>query len=329
MPDPTTDDSGRRILPLQRQLRGYKNSDPITKRQCCLPLSIFYKMEEEANSQTEIAISQLARGALLFAMRSCEYSQVGNNPSDNNRKTKLLRVRNIRFFQDTREIHRDIPNLPSIANTVRITFESQKNGEKFESIAMRRTGGSLCPVNTWATIVKRITSYPRGSEDSPVNLVRINRRYTNITSAQIRYTLRKTITLLGEDDIGVKSSQVGTHSIRSTFAMILFTHGVERTTIMRLGRWKSDAVLCYIRSQVSGFGKNASTAFKTDPGSDFANFPLPRNLRDTTTPTTPTIHIHNITSQPVPMASRPRTAHHSRHRTSRHTYKLRSSNRKR
>ena len=135
--------------------------------------------------------------------------------------------------------------------------------------------------------------------------------------------------MLGEDDIGVKSTQVGTHSIRSTFAMILFTHGVERTTIMKLGRWKSDAVLCYIRSQVSGFGKHASIAFKTDPWSDFANFPLPSNLRDTTTPTTTTIHVHNNTSRPVLTETRPITGHHSRSRTSKHSYKLRSLNRKR
>ena len=60
-------------------------------------------------------------------MRSCEYSQVGHDPNNNTRKTKLLCVRNIRFFRDTNEIKRTDPNLTTTANTVQITFEFQKN----------------------------------------------------------------------------------------------------------------------------------------------------------------------------------------------------------
>jgi hypothetical protein len=100
-------------------------------------------------------------------------------------KTKLLCVRNIRFFRDTNEIRRTDPNLTSTANTVQITFEFQKNREKFESVAMRRTGGSLCPVTTWISIVTRILSYPRGTTDSPVKIVRTGRSYSKITSSQV------------------------------------------------------------------------------------------------------------------------------------------------
>ena len=187
---------------------------------------------------------------------------------------------------------------------------------------MRRTGGSLCPVSTWIAIITRILSYPRGTTDSPINIVRTGRSYSKITSTQVRETLRKTVTLLREDEIGVKIDQVGTHSIRSTFAMILFTHGIEKTTIMRLGRWKSDAVLCYIRSQVSGFGKQASHAFQKDPGKDFANFPLsvsPSNIvNERTTP------IDNITSQPNLPQKNPTTENSPKRHNTKHRYYLRS-----
>ena len=126
---------------------------------------------------------------------------------------------------------------------------------------------------------------------------------------------------LGEEEIGIKSAQVGTHSLRSTFAMILHTHGVEKTTIMRLGRWKSDAVLCYIRSQVSGFGKHASKAFGTDPGKDFANFPLIDN--SWSNHTTTQNHDHNNTPRPIPPDNQPTTEHSLVHRNSKHPYKLR------
>ena len=139
--------------------------------------------------------------------------------------------------------------------------------------------------------------------------------------------LEKTIALLGEDDIGVKSDQVGTHSIRSTFAMILFTHGVEKTTIMRLGRWKSDAVICYIRSQVSGFGKHASQAFQKDHGKDFANFPLFASPPNTVIqPTTPNC---NTPSQPNLPRENPTTDNSPKHHNIKYRYKHRPRHRNR
>ena len=125
---------------------------------------------------------------------------------------------------------------------------------------------------------------------------------------------------LGEEEIGIKSAQVGTHSIRRIFAMILHTHGVKKTIIMKLGRWKRDTVLCYIRSQVSGFGKHASKAFETDPGKDFANFPRIVNSRSNHTTTQN--RDHNNTPRPVPPDKQPTTEHALEHRTPKHPYKL-------
>ena len=290
-PDPTTDAFGTRILPLRRQLRGYKDQDLPPKRQCCLPLTVFKTMSKNANTKPKQAISELAHGALAFAMRSCEYSSVDRLNDENSRKTKLLCIRNIRFFKGISEIRRDCHRLTELADSVQVTFEYQKNRTKFESIAMRKIDGSTCPVKTWASIVQRVLSYPRGNTDSPVNLLRVGRQYRQITATEIRDTLRETVKTLGESNLGIKSCDIGTHSIRSTFAMLLHTHGIEKTTIMKLGRWKSDAVISYIRANVAGFGKHASLALQSDPGSDFANFPrfqppLNQNTR-TSKPTTP------------------------------------------
>jgi hypothetical protein len=80
--------------------------------------------------------------------------------------------------------------------------------------------------------------------------------------------------------------------------MLLYTHGIDKTTIMKMGRWKSDAVIGYIRNNVAGFGKHASKAFRNDPGEDFANFPpfsLSSNRKNHTKyPTDQTLNITPI-----------------------------------
>ena len=298
---------------MRRQLRGYRDQDSPTRRQCCLPLSVFSHLSKTADTPTKKAISELVNGALIFAMRSCEYSTVEGNNNEVFRKTKLLRIRNIRFFDGTTELTRNHDQLSTLATSVQATFEFQKNRSKFESVAMTKNNGPMCPVNVWTIIVKRILSYPRGNTDSPVNLLRIGRHYRQITSTEIRNSLRKTVSTLGETEIGISCDDIGTHSIRSTFAMLLHTHGIDKTTIMKLGRWRSDAVICYIRDNVAGFGRNASAAFRNDPGNNFANFPAfaaPPNRKppttDTTeqTPTTTSIDQHASPLETKPQRSR-------------------------
>ena len=155
---------------------------------------------------------------------------------------------------------------------VQITFEFQKNRQKFQSITMHALQEDFCPVRIWARIVQRILSYPKGSLNSPVNLVRSNRQYHFINSRLVRQSLRSTIKLIGENKLGIKAASVGTHSIRSTFAMILLLDDVRMTIIKKLGRWLSDAVVCYIRENVLDFSKGVSKAFaKQRPIESFYN----------------------------------------------------------
>ena len=145
---------------------------------------------------------------------------------------------------------------------------------------MRKTNSSLCPVKTWAAINNRILNYPRGSTESLVNLVRVNRTYSQVSSKQVRDTLRNAVSEIGEESLGITKDAVGTHSIRSSFAMLLHLHGVDKTTIMKLGRWKSDAVIGYIRESVNGFSRKASAAFDSLRNDNLFNISVPRELGD-------------------------------------------------
>ena len=72
-------------------------------------------------------------------------------------------------------------------------------------------------------------------------------------------SLRAGTLSFGEDILVFSHKYMGTHSIRSGFAMELYMSKVYRKTIMIMGRWENSAFLRYIRIQVSDLSKGIST----------------------------------------------------------------------
>ena len=103
----------------------------------------------------------------------------------------------------------------------------------------------------WHAIVKRIRSYPGSNDDTPVSAVWRNKRIQHITSEEMIASLRAAVEAIGEEKFGFKSSEIGTHSIRSGAAMAMFLDEIPVYVIMMIGRWSSDAFLKYIRKQQS------------------------------------------------------------------------------
>ena len=94
-PDPRLDTDGKPSRLLQLQYKGYKAEDPAPKQQKALPGIVLKQLYRIRSTERSKAISDLCTGAYFFAMRSCEYLAV-TGPK---RKTKRLRLRNIRFFK--------------------------------------------------------------------------------------------------------------------------------------------------------------------------------------------------------------------------------------
>ena len=70
--------------------------------------------------------------------------------------------------------------------------------------------------------------------------------------------LRDAVVAVGEDSLGLKAHQVGTHSIRSGSAMQMYLGKCPVYTIMLIGRWSSNAFLRYICKQIKQFSHNVS-----------------------------------------------------------------------
>lgn len=256
--DPTLDGNNKTAFILQRQFRGYKNQDPATKPQKAINPDVLDQLiRQGADTELGRAIGQLGAGAFFFAMRSCEYLKV-SGAEKKNRRTKVLCLRNIRFFRNRKEMPHNDPELLN-ADTVSITFEYQKNDERDDTVTQKRNGDlTLCPVRSWATIVQRIRRYDGSDDNTPVCAVVVDGKLCQIPSSTMLRALRRAVDVLGKDRLGYTSDEIGTHSIRSGAAMAMYLDNTPVFTIMILGRWSSDAFLRYIRKQIQEFSDGVS-----------------------------------------------------------------------
>ena len=83
--------------------------------------------------------------------------------------------------------------------------------------------------------------------------------------------LRASAISIGKAHLGVKPSDIGTHSIRSDSAMPMYLAEVSVYTIMIISFWSSDTFLKYIRRQVEHFSHNVSR--RMTENQDFTHVP--------------------------------------------------------
>jgi hypothetical protein len=263
------DSDGGVHLSLARQFKGMKNNDPGEKQQKALPVCVYREIYRRAKLPSALpydtTIAWLQVLAFFFCMRSCEYSDVKGE-----RRTKTICVRNIRFFSMNKLLDNKSPEI-FIATSVSITFERQKRDIRDDTITHQASkdkigDGIMCPVRAAAELVS--TLYNSGISHMRVPNLQLNtiidkgRLYT-IPSSTILEKIRAAVRALGKDKLGFTEDDVGTHSNRSGGAMGMYLSGTPVYTIMLLGRWSSDAFMCYIRKQVLSMSHRVSSKMIT------------------------------------------------------------------
>ena len=107
---------------------------------------------------------------------------------------------------------------------------------------MHRTNNELCPVKAWVVIVSRIMGYSNTNENIIVNYVLLNNTSCQIDSKHMFTMIRLQINVIGQEVLGFGLNDTWTHSIRSSFAMLLHLAGKDPLIIMLQGRWRSQAL---------------------------------------------------------------------------------------
>ena len=246
LPSPQLGLNGRKAVQIERQLKGYKDDDEPVKRQPALPVRFFLLINSLlCFNERECAIRDLILIAFFFLMRSCEYSET---PKKENKRTKLIELRDVTFVVNGREVSwkGNIDN----ASEVLITFRNQKNGKKMETISQSRTDLDLCPCKVMIRLVKRLRNHKETNDTTQLNTYYFNGRVGFVRNTDINNKLKSTVTTMGKDDLGIESNEVGTHSLRASFALMLALMGEPDSRIMILGRWKSEAFKKYIERQI-------------------------------------------------------------------------------
>ena len=160
--DPIRDGRGELHPLIKHILKCYEENDSPPIQQAPLPISVFLKIKGDYTTELDTACSELIEGALFFAMRSCEYSKT---PQGEHKKTTLLELRDIAFFdKDRQSISQMSPLLSQDTEIVKITFRKQKNQDNGQEVLLTRSGHHLCGVEAWCNIIARIRSY-QGSDD--------------------------------------------------------------------------------------------------------------------------------------------------------------------
>ena len=224
-----------------------------------LPTIVFKKIRRNRTTRKSIAMGQLIIGALFFGMRSCEYVTIKGKK----RRTKKLLIKDIRFFCHRSETRKVLSNREALlkATSVSITFSLQKNNKKYATISQQRNNTEIFPVTAWAEVILRILSYDGTNELSPVDLFWNQENIlTNLTADDIAQHLKSTCRVIGSKILGFLSDRVGTHSNRSSFAMLLLLQGVPPSVIMLQGCWKSKAFMNYLCTQIQQFSNGLSTS---------------------------------------------------------------------
>ena len=154
-------------------------------QQKALPFAVLDELTKRQVTETDKSITQLTIGigAAFFACRrSCEYTKV---PRREQKCTRLMCLRNVRFFRDGLLMPTQSNDLES-ADSVAIIFEMQKNDLNHDTVIHGRMDDSvLCPVLQWACLVNRIWTYPGASLDTPVCTVWRKGCMDHITSKNI------------------------------------------------------------------------------------------------------------------------------------------------
>ena len=260
--DPRLDSSDVKSFLLSRLLRAYRNTDPDVKHQKAVPVSLIRLVLSSASSPFEFFNAHLLIVAFFFAMRSCEYTKVSQSEihPEASRRTKLLCLRNFRFFRGSCLLDTFHDDLFS-ADSISITFEFQKNDKRQETVTQEKSNDPLlCPVRSAASIIMFIVRIPGASPTTSINSFRSDDgSVILVSSSMILATLRAAADSMGEDVLGFASSEIGCHSIRSACAMALFLAGYAEFTIMLIGRWRSYSFLRYIRKQIQQFYSGISS----------------------------------------------------------------------
>ena len=222
-------------------------------------------------------IFHLAVVGFFFLMRPCEFLRSDSESEARKLRTQAFELRHVRLTINNTLYHGheatilyDETQLANISD-VSVMFTEQKNGWKGEVVTQRASlDPCLCPARSLGWIVRHLLL--NNAEDAmpiyshyyaPESTWRFL-RYSEVTRG-----LRLCAAQI-QSETGVAPYLISVKGLRPGGATALLCAGVDPSGISALGRWRSDAVLAYLRPQALTASQNLSAQMVTHGSYSFA-----------------------------------------------------------
>ena len=247
--------------PVARAVEGWRRNDPPAVPQLAVPVSVPNELytSTRTGSQKAKAAGELALTAFYYLLRVGEYTR-GCSTSSTSKRTVNFRVNDIGFFKEGKILPRTSPLSTLLtADACTLKIENQKNGRMGETIHHEKIGTALCPVQALAHRVHHILSNGGTGHHCICDYYNEKNQWRHVDAKYLLTQLRQTVIKLNLASTGIDPDLIGVHSLRAGGAMALKLHGIDDSTIMKIGRWTSMTFLMYIHNQIAHISKNLST----------------------------------------------------------------------
>lgn len=239
------------LLPAISDFLGYLSKvDPAASRVWPVNLTIIRQLIQDCSSTDDRrrAIRDLSIMAFFFLNRPGEYA-LSTGADGLSEPFRLIDVSFSNNQQQNAIASSCALHAITSADTVTLTFTSQKNAVRGESISHKLSGDpTLCPVNAVQNrvIYHRLRHSPAHTPLHAYHDTQGTQRL--VTTRDITQALREAAAKV-QHITGIPPARIEARSLRSGGATALLCARVDPDTISLLGRWHSDAMLRYLRTQ--------------------------------------------------------------------------------
>jgi hypothetical protein len=261
-------------------LNAWKKADAPPARIKPLPLQLVHvavRLAREVGTALALSAADCLVVGFYFLLRPGEYLGAPRHQCDD-----LFRLQDVGLWIGTRKLDVLYCPLPDLLSTTfaTLTFNSQKNGVRGETIGHSRSGHTtLCPVLCLVARVRYLRSQP-ATPTTPLSAVRSgDGTWSHLLPSHLTHYVRAAVLLC--PDLGFAPSDVSARSTRAGGAMALLCAGIDGDRIRLIGRWKSDEMYRYLYVQAQPVMSGVAAAmfrsghYRILPGSTFPTLPAP------------------------------------------------------
>ena len=217
------------------------------------------------------AVGDLSLIAFYFLLRVGEYTIKGTR--DESKQTVQFRLQDVTFFKkDKKGVLRQLPRDSAeevllSADAVTLKLENQKNGWKGVCISHHSNGQEFCdPVKAVARRYCHIKKHTTVDTTFLSAYFEEGERF-DVRDSDMRAGLKAAAAALDyEGTRGIPVDKVDTHSLRIGGANALSLNGYSKEQIQKMGRWRGDTFLEYIRESLADFSMGMSMAMSKSFG---------------------------------------------------------------